>query len=112
MRRQWSRVVWSDEAAVRLRFKDGRLRVWFKSGEKIPDEFYTSTSQSDGGKLLIWGAIWSDGRSSLHVMKETMRSECYLKVHEDYVYPLIQIGRSILRIDLHGRQCSMQSFER
>ena len=87
-RAQWSRVVWSDEAAVRLRFKDGRLRIWVKSGRRVPDRFFTSRSQDDGRKLLIWGAIWSDGRSSLHVMRENMTSERYIRVLEDHIYPL------------------------
>ena len=87
-RNQWSRIVWSDEAAVRLRFKDGRLRLWIKSSQKIPDEFFTSSRQEDGKKLLIWGAIWSDGRTSLHVMRENMNSQRYIEVLEAYVYPL------------------------
>lgn len=87
-RNQWSRVVWSDEAAVRLRFKDGRLKLWIKSGQKIPDRYFTSRRQDDGKKLLIWGAIWSDGRTSLHVTKENMNSERYLQVLEEHVYPL------------------------
>lgn len=87
-RTQWSRVVWSDEAAVRLRFKDGRLSLWLKSGKKVPDRFFSSRSQNDGKKLLIWGAIWSDGHSSLHIMEENMTSELYVGVLEDHVYPL------------------------
>lgn len=87
-RTQWSRVVWSDEAALRLRFKDGRLKLWVKSGRKIPDRFFTSRRQDDVRKLLIWGAIWSDGRTSLHVMRENMNSEYYTQVLEEHVYPL------------------------
>ena len=87
-RNQWARVVWSDEAAVRLRFKDGRLKLWIKSGRKIPGRFFTSRRQDDGRKLLIWGAIWSDGRTSLHVMRENMNSERYIQVLESHVYPL------------------------
>ena len=87
-RNQWSRIVWSDEAAVRLRFSDGRLRLWIKSGQKVPDRFFTSRRQEDGKKLLIWGAIWSDGRTSLHVMRENMNSERYIQVLEAHVYPI------------------------
>ena len=87
-RNQWSRVVWSDEAAVRLRSKDGRLKLWLKSGRKVPDRFFTSRRQDDGRKLLIWGAIWNDGRTSLHVTRENMNSERYMQVLEEHVYPL------------------------
>ena len=34
-RSQWSRVVWSDEASVSLRGRDGHLRVWMQSGDEI-----------------------------------------------------------------------------
>ena len=71
---QWKRVVWSDEASFHLKEKDGRLRVWVRSGEKVSDRFSFPRIQGGGGRLLIWGAIWIGGRSQLYIQHETMDS--------------------------------------
>ena len=78
-RQQWRRVVWSDEASVRLRDCDGRLRLWIKSGERAPEHLHRPRNQG-GVVLLIWAAIWTDGRIELHIQQGTMNSERYVNV--------------------------------
>ncbi len=85
---QWKRVVWSDEASVRLRSHDGRLRLWIRPNHPLPEIYQTPMVQAGGGYLLIWGAIWIGGRSGLHIMRRTMNSERYVQVLESHVYPL------------------------
>ena len=80
-RQQWRRVVWSDEASVRLRDCDGRLRLWIKSGARIPKHLCRPRTQG-GEVLLIWPGIWTDGRTELHVQRGTMNSERYVNVLE------------------------------
>ena len=65
-RQQWRRIVWSDEASVRLRDSNGRLRLWIKSDSSIPRHLSSLRNQG-GGSLLIWAGIWTDGRTELHV---------------------------------------------
>ena len=77
---QWSRVVCTDEASVCLSARDGRLRLWFKRTCKVPEELMVPRCQGGGGRILIWGAIWSTGRSELHVMHETVNKERYVDV--------------------------------
>ena len=90
---QWKRVVWSDEASFHLKEKDGRLRVWVRSGEKVKDRFSFPRIQGGGGRLLIWGAIWIGGRSELHIQQENMDSNRYVDVLERLVCPLaFQLG--------------------
>ena len=86
-RSQWNRVVWTDEASVCLRGRDGRLRLWMKSGDKIPDHLAMSINQG-GGRLLIWGAIWMNGRSELHIQRDNMNSDRYVYVLERHICPL------------------------
>ncbi len=78
--RQWGRVVWSDEASVYLCSRDRRLKLWLRSNCKMPEQFITPAVQGGGGRLLIWGAIWTDGRSGLFVTRQTMTSELYNQV--------------------------------
>ena len=86
-RHQWKRIVWTDEASVRLRDSDGRLRLWIKSGSSIPRRFRSYRNQG-GGTLLIWAGIWTDGRTELHIQRETMNSERYVNVLQRHVLPL------------------------
>lgn len=86
-RSQWNRVVWSDEASVCLRGRDGRLRVWMKPGDKVPDHLVLPVNQG-GGRLLIWAAIWMNGRTELHIQRNNMNSEGYVDVLESHVVPL------------------------
>ena len=86
-RSQWDRVVWSDEASVYLRCRDGRLRIWMKHGCRIPDHLVLPVTQG-GGRLLIWGTIWTNGRTELHIQRENMNSERYVQVLERFIYPL------------------------
>ena len=72
---QWRRIVFTDEASVRLRSSDGRLRIWIRSGNDVPESYLIPHIQSGGGSLLIWGAIWIGGRSDLHIQSVTMNSE-------------------------------------
>lgn len=83
-RHQWRRVVWSDEASVRLRDCDGRLRLWIKSGARVPAHLRQLRNQG-GGVLLIWAGIWTDGRTELHVQRDTMNSERYMNVLESNI---------------------------
>lgn len=83
--RQWSRVVWTDEASVCLSARDGRLRLWVKRSCKVPEQLMVPRCQGGGGRILIWGAIWSTGRSQLHVMHETMNAERYVAVLRSHI---------------------------
>lgn len=86
-RSQWGKIVWTDEASVCLRARDGRLRVWVQSGDELPEHLALPVNQG-GGRLLIWAAIWKNGRSELHVQKNNMNSEGYVHVLERNILPL------------------------
>ena len=58
-----------------------------KSGEKIPNHLAMPVNQG-GGRLLIWGAIWINGRSELHIQRNNMNSDGYVNVLERHVCPL------------------------
>ena len=86
-RSQWSRVVWSDGASVCLRGRDDRLRVWRQSDDEIPGNLALPVNQG-GGRLLIWAAIWMNGRTELHVQRNNINSDGYVDVLREHVLPL------------------------
>ena len=78
---QWRRVVWSDAASFNLS-SEGRVR------HELPQRYVAPATQGGEGRLLVKTAIWIGGRSSIHIMDETMNSERYVFVLENYVLPL------------------------
>ena len=88
---QWSRIVWSDEARVCVNKRDGRLRIWLKPTHKLKKELVVPIVQGGGGSVLIWGAIWTGGRSELFMTHQTMDSQRYCDVLDRYVAPLVQV---------------------
>lgn len=89
---QWNKVIWSDEASVSLASKDGRLRLWVRSRARVLKALVSPSVQGGGGRILVWGAIWRGGRSPLHVTKETMTSERYIQVLQQYICPMVTQG--------------------
>ena len=91
--RQWSNIIFSDEASVSLASSDGRLRLWLRSAKKVPLGLVLPSMQCGGGRFLIWGAIWTGGRSELHVMRQTVTSDRYIAILDQHVRPHIPTGR-------------------
>ena len=89
----WRRIVFSDEASVKLMARDGRLRVWLRAARHRRNEFALPLVQGGGGGVLIWGAIWMGGRSELYITRQSMNSERYVELLEQFVYPIsFQLG--------------------
>ena len=85
---RWRYVVWSDEASICAKQKDGRLKIWMRDGHKVPTDLIVPLCQGGGARLLIWGAIWIGGKSCLFVSRTTMNSERYVELLNDFVLPI------------------------
>lgn len=82
---RFQRVVWSDESRFRLFKNDGRVRVWRQPGERYRDDLIQHSRQAGGGSIHVWGAIWFDGRSSLHVLRQNINVEMYCRVLNNFL---------------------------
>ena len=92
-RAQWQRIVWTDESAVGILTKDGRLSIWINSKNKIGTNMFNRLEQGNGGGFLVWAAIWMNGHSEIKIIKGTMNGDRYVSVLENEVYPLsFQLG--------------------
>ena len=60
---------------------DCRARLDF--GARIPANLRQLWNQ--GGVLLIWAGIWTDGRTELHVQRDAMNSDRYMNVLESNI---------------------------
>ena len=88
----WSKIVFSDEACFKLRSKDNRLTIWYRSMTEM-DSNAVPVVQGGGGSCMIWGAIWIGGRSELSINRGIIDAERYVKILEDYLLPVsYQLG--------------------
>ena len=62
---RFTKIIWSDESRFRLFVNDGRVRVWRERGERFREDLIRHSHQAGAGSILVWGAIWYDGKSSL-----------------------------------------------
>lgn len=81
----WDRVVWSDESRFCLHVSDGRQRVWREVGQRFDNRFVIERLQGNGGSIHVWGAIWTDGRSRLQVMRVNVTGEVYAGVLQQFL---------------------------
>jgi transposase len=66
-----------------------RRLYWIKAGEARP----VRESNSVMVRLNVWGAIWFDGKSSLHITKDNFNARKYEEVLEAHLSPELPLGR-------------------
>ena len=81
----WDRIVWSDESRFCLHNSDGRRRVWKEVSQRFDNQFIVEKMQWNGGSAHVWGAIWTDGRSTLQVLHENVNGEVYMGVLQRFL---------------------------
>lgn len=84
---QWSRIVFSDESRFVLQPTDNRARVWRTSAEIPWQQFVSETTAYGGGSVMVWGAICSNGRSSLVIIRGSLRGESYRQLLSEHLLP-------------------------
>ncbi|GFX52490.1 transposable element Tcb2 transposase [Trichonephila clavipes] len=86
----WQKVVFSDESLFVLGTDDNRVRVWRRPGEwyNSPHIVLRHTARKAGVK--VWGAITYDSRSTLIVMRGTLRGQrCVDDILRPHVGPFL-----------------------
>ncbi|GFS57697.1 transposable element Tcb1 transposase [Trichonephila clavipes] len=74
----WQKVAFSDESRFVLGTDNNRIRVWRRPGEQYnsPHTVISHTARTAG--VMVWGAIAYDSRSTLIVMRETLKGQRYV----------------------------------
>ena len=62
---------------------------WIKPGEPRPIKELDSVK----ARLNVWGAIWYNGKSSLHVTRDNFNTTKYVEVLEAELAPELPLGR-------------------
>ena len=84
---QWARIIFSDESRFLLRPVDGRVRVWRSRQEAAWRHGVLETTAYGGGSVMVWGAICSDGRSPLMILRRTVTGISYRQLLAECLLP-------------------------
>ena len=83
-----------DEMGVGIDYH--RQLFWIKPGEVRP----VRESHPTKLRLNVWGAIWFDGKTTLHVTKENFDQDYYVAVLQEHLAP--ELPNALSRIVYHG----------
>lgn len=100
-RRQWANVLFSDECRFVLKRVDGRVRVWRREGEEFEEDCIQEVEPYDGGGIMCWGGISTDGKSDLLTIPGRLNARRYIdEVLEPQVVPYAAaIGQQFILMD-------------
>jgi hypothetical protein len=80
-------MVFMDEMGVDIDHSNDIY--WIKPGQKRPVQYRYPQKV----KVNIWGAIWYNGRTSLHFTKKTFDSNHYIHVLQGHLHPHLPLRR-------------------
>ena len=67
-RRDWARILFSDESRFHLDSSDGRSRVYRRVGERYQDNCVVERRLFGWGSIMVWGGITGNARTPLVVI--------------------------------------------
>ena len=88
-RREWSKIIWSDEKKFNLDGPDGIRYYWH---DLRNEKHYLSKRAFGGGSLMVWGAFVGDKLLDLVVCEVTLDSRKYIAVLNKSLVPSMSRG--------------------
>ena len=76
-RRDWARILFSDESSFHLDSSDGRSRVYRQVGERYQDNCVVERRLFGGGSIMVWGGITGNARTPLVVINGNLTGARY-----------------------------------
>ena len=90
-RRNWARVLFSDESKFNLFHLDGRTRVYRRRGERLAPNCIQQVHPFGGGGVMVWGAICNDQKTRLVTIQGNLTAQRYRdEVLRPVVLPFVQ----------------------
>jgi transposase len=79
-RSYWDKVIWSDETKLNLFSSDGRRWVWRREGEVLENKVTNKTIKHNGGGIMLWGCVNTNGVGTLTEIKGIMNGPKYVTI--------------------------------
>ena len=77
-RAQWSKVLFTDESRICLRWVDGRQRVWRRRGEELDEDCIQEVEAFGGGSIMVWGGISAEGQTDILTIRGGLTGQRYV----------------------------------
>jgi transposase len=78
-RRQWGRVLFSDESKIMMSRADGRARVWRRRNERFAEACVQPFDRWGGGSIHVWAGISQFGRTDLVIFDRNVNAQTYVQ---------------------------------
>ena len=100
-RLQWAGVLFSDESRFNLSHHYGRIRVFRRKGERLPDNCLIERDRFGGGNAMVWGGIMGRRKTNLIVVQGNLIAQGYInQILQPEAVPFLQRhGPAILMHD-------------
>lgn len=82
-RREWSRVMFSDETKINRLGSDGKEYIWREVNEPLSDRTVKPTVKGGGGSIMVWGCMGMQGVGYSSKITGTMNAALYKEVLKD-----------------------------
>ena len=90
-RRNWLRVLFSDESRFNLFHADCRVRVYRRRGERIAPACVQEIHPFGDGGIMVWGGICGDQKTPLITIQGNLTARAYInQVLTPVVLPFLQ----------------------
>ena len=89
-RRDWARILFSDESRFHLDSSDGRSRVYRRVGERYQDNCVVERRLFGGGSIMVWGRITGNARTPLVAINGNLTGARYRdEILQAHVVPFV-----------------------
>lgn len=89
----WTTVIFSDESRFALFSDIGRVLVWRLCSQEFDLKRLQPTVKHRGHSVMVWSAIWSDGRPELVECEGNINSTKYVSILKKGLLPIFSSSR-------------------
>ncbi|CDQ86387.1 unnamed protein product [Oncorhynchus mykiss] len=89
-RKEWEKVMWSDEPKIELFGLNSTHRVWRKKKDEYNPKNTIPTVKHGGGNIILWGCFSAKGTGRLHPIEGRMDGAMYREIFANNFLPSIR----------------------
>ncbi|CDR18374.1 unnamed protein product [Oncorhynchus mykiss] len=89
-RKEWEKVMWSDETKIELFGLNSTRRVWKKKKDEYNPKNTIPTVKHGGGNIILWGCFSAKGTGRLHRIEGRMDAAMYREILANNLIPSVR----------------------
>ncbi|CDQ82278.1 unnamed protein product [Oncorhynchus mykiss] len=89
-RKEWEKVMWSDETKIELFGLNSTRRVWRKKKDEFNPKNTIPTVKHGGGNIILWGCFSAKGTGQLHRIEGRMDGAMYREILANNLLPSVR----------------------